>query len=353
MSALAASLFRNKKSILFGMVAGYSLYSFYHLLNKKKAKPLIGPTKECSICLADVSILDFTPAVSICDHESFICTSCLCKYIDLHVREDREINVKCPQPGCQCRFQGKDIQRIAGETIYAMYLSLVARHEIMAHEQFRYCNNAQCGFGKIINLPDKCTQSLSSHCKWICDDCETENCFEHECLWEVACSDANSNITKIMKNYDFKQCPSCHIGIEKISGCNKLTCANCKSIFCWSCRNLYENGFCRHSVTCLLFYPNTLGADTDIDEHFYHLCDGYSDQPVWLINTEEHAAPLPEPASESWTSWVTEFLGNSDTSNESSSTVTAAKWVIEHLSSADDSDDESMLESTWASITSP
>ncbi|RWS23153.1 E3 ubiquitin-protein ligase RNF14-like protein, partial [Leptotrombidium deliense] len=32
-----------------------------------------------------------------------------------------------------------------------------------------------------------------------------------------------------------KQCPICNVNIEKFEGCNKITCAKCKTYFCWLC----------------------------------------------------------------------------------------------------------------------
>lgn len=32
-----------------------------------------------------------------------------------------------------------------------------------------------------------------------------------------------------------KQCPSCNSKIQKVDGCNKMTCTQCRSHFCWLC----------------------------------------------------------------------------------------------------------------------
>jgi E3 ubiquitin-protein ligase RNF14 len=39
-----------------------------------------------------------------------------------------------------------------------------------------------------------------------------------------------------------KKCPKCNFGIEKIDGCNKMTCSRCRSHFCWLCSAVLSQG---------------------------------------------------------------------------------------------------------------
>ena len=38
-----------------------------------------------------------------------------------------------------------------------------------------------------------------------------------------------------------KLCPKCACGIEKIEGCNHMTCSECRCHFCWICLKIYDD----------------------------------------------------------------------------------------------------------------
>ena len=55
----------------------------------------------------------------------------------------------------------------------------------------------------------------------------------------------NNNELQQGDSEGFKPCPKCLAFIEKIDGCNHMTCANCKHQWCWRC-----------GATCFLDDPN-------------------------------------------------------------------------------------------------
>ena len=101
--------------------------------------------------------------------------------------------------------------------------------------------------------------------------CNKYVCWECKYKWDIACNpylkcmlcltsinkislDNLSNMELkqiIIESDNIKQCPQCNVGIEKIDGCNHITC-KCGKDFCFICGSSY-----RHKrIHCDLFCYN-------------------------------------------------------------------------------------------------
>lgn len=47
---------------------------------------------------------------------------------------------------------------------------------------------------------------------------------------------------KLKKEVGIKDCPECKTPLEKISGCNHITCVGCKAHMCWVCMMTFASG---------------------------------------------------------------------------------------------------------------
>lgn len=69
-------------------------------------------------------------------------------------------------------------------------------------------------------------------CGWSFDKYYSKDATEHNC---VAGTDTYEYIAaKKLDDEEIGQCPRCHTGIQKVSGCSEVKCA-CRFLFCWLC----------------------------------------------------------------------------------------------------------------------
>ena len=89
----------------------------------------------------------------------------------------------------------------------------------------RACPDADCrGF---LSSQWKCGLCL----KWSCPECSEVKGEERDAPHE--CNPDNVASTALMRR-DTKPCPTCGMGIFRISGCSQLWCTQCHTAFCWN-----------------------------------------------------------------------------------------------------------------------
>ena len=116
---------------------------------------------------------------------------------------------------------------------------LLARLEEMQATNKMYCPSCNQFFN--LDLVDTVGSNHSLPCpcgRLICVECRT---LEHP---NMTCPENKSGITvagsdklllELAQDKKWKQCPSCHTMIERVSGCIHMTCSNCHFAFCYHC----------------------------------------------------------------------------------------------------------------------
>lgn len=102
---------------------------------------------------------------------------------------------------------------------------------------------------------------------------DADSFLSHSVPWHagMSCEDYDKRLAEdphVMANTDYlqrntKQCPSCERPIEKLGGCDHMTCAlatgGCGHEFCWRCLAPYDaivsEGNHRHATTCTYYTP--------------------------------------------------------------------------------------------------
>jgi ariadne-2 len=137
------------------------------------------------------------------------------------------------------------------------YQQFAFRDYVQSHPQLRFCPGPNCQ----VVLRAKEPQARRA----VCSSCRTTFCFlcgtdyhapvdcETIKKWLKKCSD-DSETAKYFSAHT-KECPQCHVYIERVDGCNHMQCYKCKFNFCWMCLEAWKLHDPRHDV-CITHQNN-------------------------------------------------------------------------------------------------
>jgi hypothetical protein len=195
---------------------------------------------ECGICLEEMPD-DSIARPDPCGHT--FCRECLRGHVSARLNEHR-FPVLCPS----CTADKGKGKKIAGEVSQSLALNLGltdeqyriwTEMEMVAFSVSLYCRKCQRTMfvardeheeANIIAcpLPD-CTHAWCKQCQ---QSIESDGP-KHSC-------DGTSELDHLMKQQGWKYCPTCKTPIQKISGCNHMSCLTpaCNTHFCYICGGL-------------------------------------------------------------------------------------------------------------------
>lgn len=189
---------------------------------------------HCPICLQSFPYEDFQHLT--CSH--VFCKECWSMHFEVQILQGMSTGIECMAQGCNV-LASEDIvlSVLSKPTLRERYQQFAFSDYIRSHPELRFCPGPNC---PII------VRASQNHAKRvICKHCKTSFCFrcglEYHAptgcdtikKWRTKCADDSETANYISAHT--KDCPKCHICIEKNGGCNHMQCYNCKYDFCWMC----------------------------------------------------------------------------------------------------------------------
>ncbi|XP_072267729.1 E3 ubiquitin-protein ligase RNF144B [Pyxicephalus adspersus] len=218
--------------------------------NSSHGELALEPLIMCKLCLCEHP-LDMMTTLRDCS--CIFCTVCLRQYVQLAIREGFGSPITCPDMVCPKRglLQEAEIACLVNIDQLHLYQRLRLEREVHLDPCRTWCPTTDCQTVCQIEASDSdipvsvechvCLLKFCSVCKkaWHPEHLCQENQPEAVQLVKgAACTDVDACI---------KQCPVCHIYIERNEGCAQMMCKNCKHTFCWYClQNLDNDIFLRH-----------------------------------------------------------------------------------------------------------
>lgn len=190
---------------------------------------------ECGVCMELYTRQEL--AWLSCSH--LFCRGCWTRHIDVCIANGLPSVITCMAKGCELVCTRDFIEQflISNPDLFAQFTRLYRNSCIVSHNQLRFCPGADCP--AVIYAP------LSKARRVECNQCDKVFCFEcgndYHCptncatikRWLTKCGDDSETAHYICANT--KNCPQCHICIEKNGGCNHIQCSKCRFDFCWMC----------------------------------------------------------------------------------------------------------------------
>ncbi|ERF69709.1 hypothetical protein EPUS_03701 [Endocarpon pusillum Z07020] len=192
-------------------------------------------TKECAICVESQPVYRNFPTFTTCSHDSDTCLSCIAKQTVILLQASRGKGwsaSRCPQ--CNISIPTEELQSALPRALVKEMKEMVSKAAQATDDSWRWCLRPGCGHGKIHDGRSEMIQ---------CGKCSYKMCFKHQVPWHqgYSCQDYETShpqaaITKTneeMIQKMSKPCPGCGIAVEKIGGCNHMSCRECGSSWLW------------------------------------------------------------------------------------------------------------------------
>ncbi|XP_054872935.1 E3 ubiquitin-protein ligase RNF14-like [Amphiprion ocellaris] len=220
-----------------------------------------------------------------CGH--IFCKPCLGKFCKVQIKEGNVRGVTCPEADCGGSPTPAQVRSLVGEELFSRYDRLLLQSTLDHMADVTYCPRNSCGSAVIVDTSS--TAAMCSVCNFAfcvkckktyhgAQDCHTMKTEKEDIIpqrgyaslpqskeglkavWDDYSSASKERKRILERRYgrdvmqgtltmwlsddwitdNCKHCPHCFCKIQKISGCNVMTCTRCHQLFCWACLTRLE-----------------------------------------------------------------------------------------------------------------
>ncbi|XP_054071345.1 E3 ubiquitin-protein ligase ARIH1 isoform X2 [Rissa tridactyla] len=224
------------------------LFAECHVINpSKKSRTRQMNTRSsaqdmpCQICYLNYSNSYFTGLE--CGHK--FCMQCWSEYLTTKIMEEgMGQTISCPAHGCDILVDDNTVMRLITDSkVKLKYQHLITNSFVECNRLLKWCPAPDCHHVVKVQYPD--AKPVRCKCgRQFCFNCGENWHDPVKCKWLKKwikkCDDDSETSNWIAANT--KECPKCHVTIEKDGGCNHMVCRNqnCKAEFCWVCLGPWE-----------------------------------------------------------------------------------------------------------------
>ncbi|XP_053573143.1 E3 ubiquitin-protein ligase RNF14 [Bombina bombina] len=221
----------------------------------------------CNICFSEKLGSECTHFKD-CHH--VYCNCCLKDYFAIQIKDGQVHALNCPEPECSSVATPAQVKDLVGEELFSRYDRLLLQSTLDLMADMVYCPRPSCET-PVMQEPG-CTMGICTSCQYaFCTLCKMTYHGVSPCKMTseklITLRDEYLDTDDIGKHFlekrygkrviqkaveemesqewlekNSKNCPRCATHIQKVDGCNKMTCSGCMQYFCWLCMNPLSRG---------------------------------------------------------------------------------------------------------------
>ncbi|MCI4386265.1 hypothetical protein PGIGA_G00060510 [Pangasianodon gigas] len=248
----------------------------------------------CGICFSE-KLGSSCVLFKECQH--VYCRACIKEFFQIQIRDGKVQCLTCPEPKCTSVATPSQVKLLVGEEEFARYDRLLLQNSLDLMADVVYCPRTSCCMAVMLEpnatmgLCPSCRYAFCTLCKrayhglshclptvqelnnlqeeYLAGSAEEKKFLEQRFGKQVIQRAVEESFSRKWLEENSKNCPRCGCHIQKMEGCNKMTCSSCHQYFCWICLaplsrvNPYSH-FNNPNIPC--FNQLFLGVDEEDDE---------------------------------------------------------------------------------------
>ena len=196
-----------------------------------------------------------------CGH--VFCVDCMGGYFKVQIEDGAVQALNCPSEKCESQALPSQVKQLVSPELFAKYDRFLLQYSLDGMSDVVYCPRPLCETAVMLDSDSamgvctSCSFAFCAFCKHTyhgVSPCEIKGDNLRKLTEEYSAASSaekellekrfgKRQLQKLMDevvseewlNSNAKQCPSCKASIQKIDGCNKMTCLKCRAYFCWLC----------------------------------------------------------------------------------------------------------------------
>ena len=213
--------------------------------NKKDIKITVSNKKpiNCDLCLMEMNEDEIIKNKLSCNH--LFCDDCYLNYLQEKIKNNKVGKISCMQFKCPQEFDDEFIisHLNQDQILIDKYKKFKLRNELYSNANIKFCPIGDCESYAKKEGDNNYVTCLEGH--QFCFQCSKPWHGNKKCQDEI-----DKDFKKWKRNKIVKRCPNCKFWTEKNSGCNHMTCPECKYEWCWFCGKKCDVGHFKMGGGC-------------------------------------------------------------------------------------------------------